>query len=142
MFNTVLGLFTGTQKWVYIVLVVCALGFVGMTKLSIELYADKAALQTTISDQNTTINERNALIDVQVKEVKRLSKDLAQTKADLQMQNALNEQYAVDMEKAKRTYEEAMAKKPPFRTQYVSAERTNDEAKDLHAFVKKWRTKP
>ena len=142
MFNTVLGLFTGTQKWVYIVLVVCALGFVGMTKLSVELYADKAALQTTISDQNTTINERNALIDVQVKEVKRLSKDLAQTKADLQMQNALNEQYAVDMEKAKRTYEEAMAKKPPFRTQYVSAERTNDEAKDLHAFVKKWRTKP
>ncbi|MFW9625370.1 MAG: hypothetical protein ACMV1K_01395 [Sulfurospirillum sp.] len=142
MFNTVLGLFTGTQKWVYIALVICALGFAGMTKLSVELHADKAALQTTISDQNTTINERNALIDVQVKEVKRLSKDLAQTKADLQMQNALNEQYAVDMEKAKRTYEEAMAKKPPFRTQYVSAERTNDEAKDLHAFVKKWRTKP
>ena len=142
MFNTVLGLFTGTQKWVYIALVVCALGFAGMTKLSVELHADKAALQTTISDQNTTINERNALIDVQVKEVKRLSKDLAQTKADLQMQNALNEQYAVDMKKAKRTYEEAMAKKPPFRTQYVSAERTKDEAKDLHAFVKKWRTKP
>ena len=140
--NTLIGLFTGTQKWVYIALVVCALGFAGMTKLSVELHADKAALQTTISDQNTTINERNALIDVQVKEVKRLSKDLAQTKADLQMQNALNEQYAVDMEKAKRTYEEAMAKKPPFRTQYVSAERTNDEAKDLHAFVKKWRTKP
>lgn len=147
--SALLGLFTGDNKWVYIALVVCALGFAGMTKLSVELYADKAALNTsinakekTIIDQNTTINERNALIDVQVKEVKRLSKDLAQTKADLQMQNALNEQYAVDMGKAKRTYEEAMAKKPPFRTQYVSAERTNDEAKDLHAFVKKWRTKP
>ena len=73
MFNTVLGLFTGTQKWVYIALVVCALGFAGMTKLSVELHADKAALQTTISDQNTTINKNNELIEAHAKEVKKIT---------------------------------------------------------------------
>jgi len=140
--SALLGLFTGDSKWIYIALIVCGLGFAGMTWLSVEQYADKAVLNQTISDQNTTITEKNKLIEAQAKEVKRLDKALSQTKADLQMQNDRNERYAVDMEKAKKTYEEAMAKKPLFRTQYVNIERTNDEAKDLQTFVKKWRTKP
>lgn len=133
--SALLGLFTGDNKWVYIALVVCALGFIGMTKLSVELYADKAALQTTISDQNTTINERNALIDVQVKEVKRLSKDLAQTKADLQMQNALIDQYKVDIAKKQKEFEEAMAKKPKIVTNIKYVPTGDNECKDLQNII-------
>ena len=135
MFQTIVGLFTGSSKWLYIALVVLALTCISLGSLSISLFADKTALHVSIADKEEQIETLK-------KEHKELSEALAQTKADLQMQNALNVQYAVDIEKAKKTYEEAMAKKPPFRTQYVTIERTNDEAKDLQAFVKKWRTKP
>jgi len=57
MFNTVLGLFTGTQKLVYIALVVCALGLAGMTALSVNLYADKAVLNNSLSDAKGEITD-------------------------------------------------------------------------------------
>jgi seryl-tRNA synthetase len=131
MFNTVLGLFTGTQKWVYIALVVCALGFAGMTKLSVELYADKAALQTTISDQNTTINKNNELIEAQAKEVKKITSNLAQCNADKQTQNALIEQNRIDMAAKEKEFNEAMAKKPKIVTNIKYVPTGDDECKDL-----------
>ena len=135
MFNTVLGLFTGTQKWVYIALVVCALGFADMTKLSVELYADKAALQTTISDQNTTINEKDKLIDAQAKEVKKITSNLAQCNADKQTQNALIEQNRIDMAAKEKEFNEAMAKKPKIVTNIKYVPTGDNECKDLQNII-------
>ena len=135
MFNTVLGLFTGTQKWVYIALVVCALGFAGMTALSVNLYADKAALQTTISDQNTTINEKDKLIDAQAKEVKKITSNLAQCNADKQTQNALIEQNRIDMAAKEKEFKDAMAKKPKIVTNIKYVPTGNDECKDLQNII-------
>lgn len=129
--ETLIGLFTGTKKWVYIALIVCALGFAGMTWLSVEQYADKAALQTTISDQNTTINEKNELIDVQAKEVKKITSNLAQCNADKQTQNALIDQYKVDIAKKQKEFDEAMAKKPKIVTDIKYVPTGDDECKDL-----------
>ncbi len=139
--KTIIDLFTGSSKSLYIALIILGLGFVGISSLSLSLYGDKAALQTTIIDNNATIEKQNKLIDAQAKEVKRLDKDLAQTKADLQMQNAINAQYAIDIARKEKEYQEALAKKPLFRTQYVTVERTDNEAKDLQNFVIKWRDK-
>lgn len=135
MFNTVLGLFTGTQKWVYIASVVCALGFAGMTKLSVELYADKAALQTTISDQNTTINKNNELIEAQAKEVKKITSNLAQCNADKQTQNTLIEQNRIDMAVKEKEFKDAMAKKPKIVTNIKYVPTGNDECKDLQNII-------
>ena len=129
--NTLIGLFIGTQKWVYIALVVCALGFAGMTKLSVELYADKAALQTTISDQNTTINKNNELIEAQAKEVKKITSNLAQCNADKQTQNTLIEQNRIDMAAKEKEFEDAMAKKPKIVTNIKYVPTGDNECKDL-----------
>ena len=140
--NTLIGLFTGTQKWVYIALVVCALGFVGMIKFSVELYADKAALNTsinakekTISDQNTTINEKDKLIDAQAKEVKKITSNLAQCNADKQTQNALIDQYKVDIAKKQKEFEETMAKKPKIVTNIKYVPTGDNECKDLQNII-------
>lgn len=140
MFKTILSIFTGSSGWLYIALVVCGLGFAGMTWLSVGLHADKVGLHVKVKEKENIITEKELLIEAQAKEVKRLDKELSRTKADLQMQNALNEQYAIDIEKAKKAHEEAMAKKPLFRTQYITIERTKDEAIDLLNLVKTWRT--
>lgn len=133
--NTIIGLFTGTQKWVYIALVVCGLGFAGMTWLSVELYADKAVLQTTISDQNTTINKNNELIDAQAKEVKKITSNLAQCNADKQTQNALIDQYKLDIAKKQKEFDEAMAKKPKIVTNIKYVPTGDDECKDLQNII-------
>lgn len=63
--STVLGLFKGENKYVYIALLICGLGFAGMTWLSVELYADKAVLSNSLSDAKGEITdlkkERNQL---------------------------------------------------------------------------------
>ena len=140
MFKTMLSIFTGSSGWLYIALLVLGLGFIGTSWLSVGLLEDKAGLHVNVAEKEKLIKEKEELIEAQVKEIKRLDKELSQTKSDLQMQNALNEQYAIDIEKAKKAHEEAMAKKPLFRTQYVTTERTKDEAIDLFNFVKTWRT--
>lgn len=133
--GTILGLFSGTQKWVYIALVICALGFGGMSKLSVELHADKAALQTTISDQKTTIEEKNELIEAQAKEVRKLTSDLAQRNADIQTQNALIEQNRVDKEAKQKEFKETMAKKPKVITDIKYISTGSDECKDLQSII-------
>ena len=133
--SALLGLFTGDNKWVYIALVVCALGFAGMTKLSVELHADKAALQTTISDQNTTINERNALIETQEKEVKKITSNLSQCNADKQTQNTLIEQNRIDMAAKEKEFKDAMAKKPKIVTNIKYVPTGYDECKDLQNII-------
>lgn len=133
--GTILSLFTGSSKWVYIALVVCALGFAGMTKLSVELYADKATLQTTISDQKTTIEEKNELIEAQAKEVRKLTSNLAQRNADIQTQNALIEQNRIDKEAKEKEFKEAMAKKPKVITDIKYIPTGSDECKDLQSII-------
>ena len=133
--SALLGLFTGDSKYVYIALLVCGLGFAGMTWLSVELYADKAALQTTISDQNTTINEKDKLIDAQAKEVKKITSNLAQCNADKQTQNALIEQNSIDMAAKEKEFKEAMAKKPKIVTNIKYVPTGDDECNDLKALM-------
>lgn len=140
--SALLGLFTGDNKWVYIALVVCALGFAGMTKLSVELYADKAALNTsinakekTIIDQNTTINEKDKLIDAQAKEVKKITSNLAQCNADKQTQNALIEQNHIDMVAKEKEFKDAMAKKPKIVTNIKYIPTGDNECKDLQNII-------
>ena len=55
--GTLLGIFTGSSKWLYIALIVCGLGLAGMTALSINLYADKAVLDKSVSDAQDKIKE-------------------------------------------------------------------------------------
>lgn len=140
MFKTMLSIFIGSSGWLYVVLLIFGLGVIGTSWLCVGLLEDKAALHVKVEEKENIIKEKKELIEAQAKEVKRLDKELSQTKADLQMQNALNEQYAIDIEKAKKAHKEAMAKKPAFRTQYVKPERTDNEALDLLNFVKTWRT--
>lgn len=130
-----ISLFTGTQKWVYIALVICALGFAGMTKLSVKLYGDKAVLQTTISDQKMTIEEKNELIEAQAKEVRKLTSNLAQRNADIQTQNALIEQNRIDKEAKEKEFKEAMAKKPKVITDIKYIPTGSDECKDLQSII-------
>lgn len=133
--ETMISLFTGTQKWVYIALVICALGFAGMTKLSVKLYGDKAVLQTTISDQKMTIEEKNELIEAQAKEVRKLTSNLAQRNADIQTQNALIEQNRIDKEAKEKEFKEAMAKKPKVITDIKYIPTGSDECKDLQSII-------
>lgn len=142
MVQTMISLFTGSSKWVYIALVVCALGFAGMTKLSVKLYGDKAVLQTTISDQKTTISdqkttieEKNELIEAQAKEVRKLTSNLAQRNADIQTQNALIEQNRIDKEAKEKEFKEAMAKKPKVITDIKYIPTGSDECKDLQSII-------
>jgi len=139
MLSTVLGLFTGSGRWLYIALVVCVIGLMGISWLSVELYADKASLETTICNQNKSIKEKDELINTQANEIKKLDKALTQTKEDLHIQNALNEQYAVDIKNAERKHNEIMAKKPTFKTQNNIPKRTDNTVKDLDNFITNWR---
>lgn len=134
MFSLILSLFTGGSKWIYIALVALSIALIGVSSLSISLYGDK-------SDLEEKVIFTNKILDEQAKELKKINKELAQTKADLQTQNALNEQYAVDIQKRDKEYQEAMAKKPTFKTEYIQIDRTDNEAQDLINFVKKWRDK-
>ena len=128
MVQTMISLFTGSSKWVYIALVVCALGFAGMTKLSVKLYGDKAVLQTTIE-------EKNELIEAQAKEVRKLTSNLAQRNADIQTQNALIEQNRIDKEAKEKEFKEAMAKKPKVVTDIKYIPTGSDECKDLQSII-------
>ena len=133
--SVLLGLFTGSNKWVYISLIICGLGFAGMTWLSVEQYADKAALKTTISDQNTTITNQNKLIDAQAEKVRKLTSDLAQRNADIQTQNALIEQNRIDMEAKEKELKEAMDKKTKIVTNIKYVPTGDDECKDLQNII-------
>lgn len=141
MFKTILSFFTGSG-WIYGVFLFLCVGVIGTSWLSVSLLKENSALHVSIEGKESELKERDKLIDAQAKEVKRLDKELAQAKADIQTQNALNEQYAIESAKKEKAYQEALAKKPLFRTRYITIERTNDSAKDLDNFVTKWRTQP
>ena len=106
MFNTVLGLFTGTQKWVYIALAVCALGFAGMTWLSVELYADKKALKIVNATQAESITKQKNKID-------ELQNTLVIKRGEIEAQNARLKQMEADKAKneAKAKEEKALITK-------------------------------
>lgn len=139
MIKTIVDFFTGSS-WLYIALIALGLAFAGATALSVSLYGDKAALNAMIEAKNGVIKDLNTTVNDQKEKIDTLGKDLAQTKADLQTQNAINEQYAIDSAKKEKEYQEALAKKPPFRTQYVQAPRTSNEAQDLLNLIQTWRT--
>lgn len=53
--ETLVSLFTGTSKWLYIALVVLGVAFVGASALSISLFADKTALHVSLSAKESEI---------------------------------------------------------------------------------------
>lgn len=101
-----LGLFTGESKYVYIALVVCALGFAGMTALSINLYADKKALNIVNEAQAKSITEQKAKID-------ELQNTLVIKRGEIEAQNARMKQMEADKAKneAKADEEKALITK-------------------------------
>lgn len=146
MLSTVLGLFTGKQKWLYIALVVCAVGFVGASALSISLFADKTALHVSLSSKEGEIKtlkeEHQEAIEAIEKKLTGLQKEkdeveskLAQRNADIQTQNALIEQNRVDLIAKEKSLKEAMAKKPKIVTDIKYVPTGGDECNDLKAII-------
>ncbi|MFB1009092.1 MAG: hypothetical protein QMB85_08410 [Sulfurospirillum sp.] len=106
MLSSVLGLFTGDNKYVYIALLICGLGFAGMTWLSVELYADKKALKTINEKQAKSITEQKAKID-------ELQNTLVVKRGEIEAQNARLKQMEADKAKneAKAKEEKALITK-------------------------------
>ncbi|WP_442765833.1 hypothetical protein [Sulfurospirillum cavolei] len=104
MFSTVLELFTGTQKWVYIALSVLVLSFIG----NISLYINNGILknvndrqeksitkqESTISELQNTLVEKRGLIDAQNARLKQMEADKAKNEAKAKEENeAISEKY-------------------------------------------------
>lgn len=101
--GTLLGIFTGSSKWLYIALVVCAVGFVGASALSISLFVDKEVLQKTnekqeksitkqasnIKDLQNTLVEKRGLIEAQNTRIKQMEVDKAKNEAKAEAEKAL-----------------------------------------------------
>ena len=139
MFNTILGLFTGSSKWLYIALVVLGVTCVSLTSLSVSLYGDKQALHVSLTDKEEQIEtlkkEHKEKLETLEKERKELSASLTQRNADIQTQNALIEQYRIDMASKEKTFKEAMAKKPKIVTDIKYIPTNTDECKDLQNII-------
>lgn len=86
--GTLLGIFTGSSKWLYIALVVCAVGFVGASALSISLFVDKEVLQETNEKQEKSITK-------QASDIKDLQNTLVEKRGLIEAQNTRIKQMEV-----------------------------------------------
>lgn len=108
MFSTVLGLFTGAQKWLYIALVTLSVAFIGTSALSISLFVDKKVLEnvnkkqeksitkqeSTIRELQNTIVEKRGLLDAQNARLKQIEADKAKNEAKAKEENeAISKKY-------------------------------------------------
>ena len=104
MFSTVLELFTGTQKWVYIALSVLVLSFIG----NISLYINNGILknvndrqeksitkqESMIRELQNTLVEKRGLIDAQNVRLKQMEADKAKNEAKAKEENeAISKKY-------------------------------------------------
>ena len=106
--DTLIGLFTGTSKWLYIALVVCGLGFFSTSALSISLFADKTALKNTVETQSKELTKK-------ANEIKALQDTLVVKRGEIEAQNARIKQMEVDK---KANEEKAEKEKALIQTKY------------------------
>ncbi len=139
MFKTLLGLFTGSSKWLYIALAVLALTCISLGSLSVSLYGDKQALHVKVQSAKEALEklakEHKEKIEKLEKEKEELSEALAKRNADIQTQNALIEQNRVDLVAKEKAFKEALAKKPKIVTDIKYIPTNTDECKDLQNII-------
>ena len=103
MLSTGSGLFTGAQKWLYIALVVCAVGFVGASALSISLFADKTALHVSLSSKDGEIKtlkeEHQEAIEAIEEKLAKLQKEKEELQDKVSKVEALSAQERADAER-------------------------------------------
>jgi len=128
-----IDLFTGSSKWLYIALLVCAIGFVGASALSLSLYGDKAALNATVKKQTETITK-------QASDIKELQNTLVVKRAEIATQNArvkeLEANIKIGQENAKKEIEAIASKYEVLRQSLnfkVDENATN--ANDVKSFI-------
>lgn len=128
MLQTMLSIFTGSSKWVYIALAVLALTCISLGSLSISLYGDKQALHVKVQSAKEALEKLE-------KEHKELSEALAKRNADIQTQNALIEQNRVDFVAKEKAFKEALAKKPKIVTDIKYIPTNTNECNDLQNII-------
>lgn len=102
MLSTVLGLFTGTQKWVYIALVSLGVAFISTSALSISLFVDKKVLENVNKTQAKFITKQKSKID-------ELQNTLVEKRGLIDAQNARLKEMEVDKKKSEAKAEEEKA---------------------------------
>lgn len=87
-----LDLFTGGSKWLYIALIALLIAFVGVSALSISLYADKTSLALQSKLQGNTITKITS-------DNKELLKQVSEKRKEIDLVNEIAKQNATDKEK-------------------------------------------
>lgn len=84
MFGKIASLFIGSDKWLYIALVVLGVSLAGVTWLSISLYADKAVLHVEVKKAQKELKELKEKHDKEAKEAEGKLEKLQKEKEALQ----------------------------------------------------------
>ena len=118
-----LGLFTGSNKWLYIALVALGIAFIGTSALSISLFADKTALHVSLSSKEGEIvtlkKEHKEAIDKLEEKLVKLQKEKEDLQDKVTKFEALSAQERADakrnaaqgtkkLQEVKRTYDARM----------------------------------
>lgn len=113
-----LSLFTGGSKWLYIALLALSVAFIGVSSLSISLYADKASLALQSKTQGDAITKLTS-------DNKELLKQVSEKRKEIDLVNEIAKQNAIDKEK---------------NIQIVKSEKTEIEAryKNIRYSLNKW----
>jgi len=116
--GTILSLFTSSSKWLYIALIALSVAFIGVSTLSISLYADKASLTLQSKLQGDAITKLTS-------DNKELLKQVSEKRKEIDLVNEIAKQNAIDKEK---------------NMQIVKAEKTEIEAryKNLRDSLNNW----
>lgn len=123
MLSTVLGLFTGTQRWLYIALVFLGVLCVGLASLSVSLYGNTQALHVKVEsakeELKTLKKEHKEIIDVLEEKLSKIQKEKEELQDTVSKVEALSAQERADakrnaelgakkQQEIKRTYEERL----------------------------------
>lgn len=84
MLSTVLGLFTGSNKWLYIALAVLALTCISLGSLSISLYGDKQALHVKVQSAKEALEKLAKEHKEKIEALEKKHAKLQHEKEDLQ----------------------------------------------------------
>ena len=87
----ILNLFTGSSKWLYIILTVMGLALISITSVSITLYGSNSALEL----QNKVLGNRVTELTTENKDLLRM---VSEKSSEIALQNKIAEQNRVDTE--------------------------------------------
>lgn len=129
--GTILGLFTGSNKWVYIALVVLGVTCIGLGSLSVSLYGDKRELAVQVDTAKEALKiantEHKKEIEVLEKKVGALQTERDELSNNLAKVEALSDKLKVE---AQRNAELGIKKQKELEKQY------NDRLKRFEERIK------